>query len=36
MINDFKELFTQMVNIDPEKRTTIEEVLENDWMKGME
>ena len=36
MINDFKELFTQMVNIDPEKRPTIEEVLENDWMKGME
>lgn len=36
MIDDFKELFAQMVDIDPEKRPNIEEVLESDWVRGME
>ena len=34
MIEDFKELFEGMVCVDPNKRFTIQDVLESEWVNG--
>ena len=35
MIEDFKELFSKMVDLNPEKRPNIEEVCESAWLQGL-
>ena len=34
MVDDFKQLFGEMVDPEPTNRPTIEEVIESAWMKG--
>ena len=34
MIDEFKEIFESMVQVNPAKRPTIEEILDSSWLSG--